>query len=62
MRCYEGCGWPQFWPQFFNRGFRTTGNDVFIGYMQVMLLYNDKIKAGEAWLEWAENNRDKIFD
>jgi len=27
-----------------------------------MRLYNDKIKAGEAWLEWAENNRDKIFD
>tara|TARA_B100000700_G_scaffold303620_1_gene375327 strand:+ start:529 stop:636 length:108 start_codon:yes stop_codon:yes gene_type:complete len=35
---------------------------VFIGYVQVMLLCNDKIKAVEAWLEWAENNRDKIFD
>ena len=31
-------------------------------YKEKLRLYNDKIKAGEAWLEWAENNRDKIFN
>jgi len=37
----------------------TETRDV---YKEKLRLYNDKIKAGEAWLEWAENNRDKIFD